>query len=84
MSVNPLTSTQKVELFLQYLEKMLDDLNMTVPEFAVLMEKPKMTVYKWVNRKNGMKLENYFKALDVLGTNETEFLKSIQSAQIAG
>lgn len=62
---------KKVESFLQILETRLDELNLTVPEFAAKMGLPKATVYTWLNRKSVMSLENYYKALTVLGLKET-------------
>lgn len=65
---------QKVEMFLQYLEKQLDDKNLSVPEFADQMEIPRATVYTWLNRKSVMGLDMYFKALEVLGIEEKLFV----------
>lgn len=64
-------SIDKVEKFLQRLEAELDKKGMSIPQFAKLMGVPKMTVYKWVRRESVMSLEKYYRALQVLGLEET-------------
>lgn len=72
-------SREKVEAFLQYLEKQLDEQNLSVPQFAEMMKVPRVTVYTWLNRKSIMSLEKYYRALEVLGIEERLFIKGIQA-----
>lgn len=68
-------SRKKVEAFLLYLEKQLDEKNLSVPQFAKMLGVPRVTVYTWLNRKSVMSLEKYYRALEVLGIDEKLFIK---------
>lgn len=68
-----MTAEEKVEKFLVYLEKQLDEKNMSVPELAQKMEVPRSTVYSWLNRSAVMSLEKYYRALKALGIEEKLF-----------
>lgn len=60
----------KVEKLIQRLEKELDNQNITVYKLAQMMGKPKITVYRWFRREAVMGMDNYYKALEVLGLKE--------------
>lgn len=48
------------------LEKALALRDMTIPEFAKEMGVTKVAVYNWINGLSVMRLDRYFKALEVL------------------
>lgn len=74
-----MTGDEKVEKFLQYIEKQLDEKNMTVTEFAEKMGVPRSTVYSWLNGSAVMSLEKYYRALQALGIEEKLFTEENQS-----
>lgn len=78
--MNKKVAQKKVEKFLRFLEHQLDKQYLTVPEFADKMGVPKATVYTWLNRKSVMSLENYYKALEVLGLKE-EIVEKTETTQ---
>lgn len=55
-----------VEEFCVNLEKALALRDMTIPEFAKLMGVTKVAVYNWINGVSIMRLDKYFKALEIL------------------
>ncbi len=65
---------QKITEFLESLENKLIEKNFTVPEFAKRMGVSKVIVYKWLQKEKIMSLENYYKALEVLGL-ESKLIK---------
>lgn len=70
-----MTSKDKVDKFLDYLEEQLDNKNISVPKFAKMLEVPKSTVYAWLNRSSIMSLEKYYRALQALEIEEKLFIK---------
>lgn len=68
-------SENRVEEFLQVLEGILKERNMSKPAFADLIDVPVMTVHKWLNREMIMGLEKYYRILEKLEIDETYIAK---------
>ena len=65
------TMHEKVELFLKTLKSELEKQGISIPKFASQMNVKKVTVYAWLKKENVMSLEKYYKALEILGLQET-------------
>ena len=64
-------SEQKVKDFTTFLGEELKRQEITIPEFAKRMGVTKQIVYKWLDGTYIMTLKNYYKALEVLGIDES-------------
>ncbi len=68
-------SQARVKRFVDRLEDELIKQNMTVPVFAKKMGLTRRAIYRWMLGETTMKLDSYYKALEVLEIDDDTYIK---------